>query len=151
MGNIWSDAFTFWSWEILVGVYVCGKALSLATFMTPWFGVFSFYYYVIKPISCVSILINHLFKKGDLCECLFYHLPAVPIAAPSLSLTNPNYHTILVSWSPLTAEQSQGKVIKYRIFYKTEDTPEVLEDVPADQTSFYIRGEDTLNVTFFVN
>ncbi|RUS69061.1 hypothetical protein EGW08_023177, partial [Elysia chlorotica] len=97
----------------------------------------------LKPFTNYSVEVQALSKKNgasDHSDKVYVQTKeAVPLAAPSLSLTNPNYHTILVSWSPLTAEQSQGKVIKYRIFYKAEDAPEVLEDVPADQTSFYIR------------
>ncbi|GFO31561.1 protogenin [Plakobranchus ocellatus] len=107
----------------------------------------------LKPYTNYSVEVMALTKTdgvSDFSEKIFVQTDEdVPIAAPSLSLTNPNYHTILVSWTPLTPEQSRGKVVKYRIFYKAEDALEVLEDVPADQTSFYIRDVEP-ETTYYI-
>ncbi|GFR86799.1 protogenin [Elysia marginata] len=107
----------------------------------------------LKPYTNYSVEIRGLTQKdgvSDYSDKIYVQTKEdVPLAAPSLSLTNPNYHTILVSWSPLTFEQSRGKVVTYRIFYKAEDALEVLEDVPADQTSFYIRDVEP-ETTYFI-
>ncbi|XP_035273002.1 protogenin A-like [Anguilla anguilla] len=61
-------------------------------------------------------------------------LEDVPVRAPELSLTSRSPTDILVSWQPLAAKLSRGRVSAYRLSYRTAaDSAVISLELPGDQ------------------
>ncbi|CAG5116741.1 unnamed protein product, partial [Candidula unifasciata] len=96
------------------------------------------------PYTNYSVRVQAYAIKGasEITEKLYIKtLEDVPKTVPRLSVTSPHFHSMLVSWAPLTLEQSRGRVVSYRVYYRSADKrDETSKEVSGNQTSYLITG-----------
>ncbi|XP_018595106.1 protogenin A isoform X2 [Scleropages formosus] len=68
-------------------------------------------------------------------------LEDVPLRAPELSLASRSPTDIQVSWLPLPAKLSRGRILSYRLSYRTSiDSTVTSMELPGDQTHHVLEG-----------
>ncbi|XP_060733789.1 protogenin A [Tachysurus vachellii] len=68
-------------------------------------------------------------------------LEDVPLRAPELSLTSRSPTDIQVSWQPLALKLSRGRVLGYRLWYRTGSEGATVQlELPGDQTQHLLEG-----------
>lgn len=73
--------------------------------------------------------------KGYLC------FPTVPLRTPELSLTSHSPTDIQVSWQPLPAKVSRGRVSAYRLSYRTAaDNTVASVEIPQNSTQYLLEN-----------
>lgn len=71
------------------------------------------------------------------CPCLF----TVPLRTPELSLTSQSSTDIQVSWQPLPAKLSRGRLSAYRLSYRTAaDNTVISVEIPQNSTEYLLDG-----------
>ncbi len=79
----------------------------------------------------------HQSQSYLLCSCL----SAVPLRTPELSLTSHSSTDIQVSWQPLPAKLSRGRVSAYRLSYRTAaDSTVTSVEIPQNSTEYLLEG-----------
>lgn len=66
----------------------------------------------------------------------------MPLRAPELSLTSRSPTDIQVSWQPLAAKLSRGRVSAYRLSYRTSADQAVSQlELPGEKTQYLLEGQ----------
>uniref|UniRef100_A0A8C8F1L8 Protogenin n=1 Tax=Oncorhynchus tshawytscha TaxID=74940 RepID=A0A8C8F1L8_ONCTS len=92
---------------------------------------YTFYIVAYMPMGA-SRMSDHVFQ---------HTLEDVPLRAPELSLTSRSPTDIQVSWQPLAAKISRGRVSAYRLSYRTSADQAVTQlEVPGEKTQYLLEG-----------
>uniref|UniRef100_A0A8C8EXZ8 Protogenin n=1 Tax=Oncorhynchus tshawytscha TaxID=74940 RepID=A0A8C8EXZ8_ONCTS len=92
---------------------------------------YTFYIVAYMPMGA-SRMSDHVFQ---------HTLEDVPLRAPELSLTSRSPTDIQVSWQPLAAKLSRGRVSAYRLSYRTSADQAVTQlELPGEKTQYLLEG-----------
>ncbi|KAM9545196.1 protogenin A-like [Salvelinus alpinus] len=92
---------------------------------------YTFYIVAYMPMGA-SRMSDHVFQ---------HTLEDVPLRAPELSLTSRSPTDIQVSWQPLAAKLSRGRVSAYRLSYRTSADQAVTQlELPGEMTQYLLEG-----------
>uniref|UniRef100_A0A674CQV6 Protogenin n=1 Tax=Salmo trutta TaxID=8032 RepID=A0A674CQV6_SALTR len=92
---------------------------------------YTFYIVAYMPMGA-SRMSDHVFQ---------HTLEDVPLRAPELSLTSRSPTGIQVSWQPLAAKLSRGRVSAYRLSYRTSADQAVTQlELPGEKTQYLLEG-----------
>ncbi|XP_036836717.1 protogenin A-like [Oncorhynchus mykiss] len=92
---------------------------------------YTFYIVAYMPMGA-SRMSDHVFQ---------HTLEDVPLRAPELSLTSRSPTDIQVSWQPLVAKISRGRVSAYRLSYRTSADQAVTQlELPGEKTQYLLEG-----------
>ncbi|XP_012941575.2 protogenin A, partial [Aplysia californica] len=75
----------------------------------------------LRPATNYSLTVQAYNKYGasDLSDIIYVQtLPDVPSKLPEVSVSSPEFHSMLISWTTLSAEDSRGQLQAYRVYYR---------------------------------